>query len=50
MKCYIGKIFSVNESDNEVDVTCMEACKLTEGQYKWLKSEDKIWKPEKKHF
>lgn len=45
MKGYIGKVMSVDESDNEIDVTCMEACGKTEGRYKWPRKEDRIWIP-----
>jgi len=29
--------------DNEIEVTCMEACDKAEGRYKWTMPEVKIW-------
>ena len=42
-KCYIGKVVALDEVNNVIEVTCMEACGKTEGQYKWPRLEDKIW-------
>lgn len=50
MKGYIVTFISVDESDNEVDVTCMEARDKMEGRCKWPRKKNRIWIPKNKHF